>query len=261
MNLSGKRGVVLGVLNKKSMAAACASRLMSAGAEVICSYLPVKGDEERRHILATRAIPSMLPEYMLPCDVTNDSSIESFFNAVAEIFGEIDFIVHGVSLISSDATIDNLAELPRQAFHTSMDVSVYSMLAISKYAKAHMSGGGSIITFSYLSADSLVPGYELLGVCKAALQASASYLAFELRKSNIRVNVISAPPFPSSSAIGHTAYSGLCDAYAKKLLPAAIPSIDEILNVAVFLISDLSTGVSGERIFVDGGFHNMSAAI
>lgn len=213
------------------------------------------------HILATRAIPGILPEHMLPCDVTNDNSIENFFNAVAKSFGEIDFIVHGISLISSDATIDNLAALPRAAFHTSMDISVYSMLAISKHAKTHMPEGGSIITFSYLSAEALVPGYELLGVCKAALQASASYLAFELRKSNIRVNVISAPPFPSSSAIGHAAYSGLCDAYTKKLLPAAIPSIDEILNVAVFLISDLSTGVSGERIFVDGGFHNMSAAI
>lgn len=261
MNLVGKRGVVLGVLNKKSIAAACASKLMSEGAEVICSYLPVKGDEERRHALASRAVSGLPSNYMLPCDVTSDESVKAFFDGVKDIFGSIDFIVHGVSLIPSEASVGNLVELPREAFIASMNVSVYSLILISKCAKSLMPKGGSILTFSYLSADALVPGYELLGICKAALQTSVSYLAFDLSKENIRVNVLSAPPFPSSSAIGHTAYGELSHTYSKKLQPTGTPSVNEILNVAIFLISDNSIGVTGDRIFVDGGFHNMSAAI
>lgn len=261
MNLQGKRGVILGVLNKKSIAAACASMMISEGAQVICSYLPVSEDENRRHALATRAVPGISPDHVLPCDVTDDNSLRSFFDAVGEIFDNVDFIIHAVSFLPPEATANNLSALSREGFHASMDISVYSLMAVSGYAKQCMKNGGSIITFSYLSADAIVPGYEFLGVGKAALQAAVFSLARELGDINIRVNAISAPPFSSSSAIGNLFYRALCEKYTTKLAPAKIPSMEDIVNLSAFLVSDFSRGINGERIFVDGGFHNLSAAV
>lgn len=258
MNLAGKKGIILGVLNEKSIAAACASHLINSGAEIFCSYLPVEGDKKRRHALATRAVPGLPSHRMLPCDASDDNSIASFFSSVSADFSKIDFVLHCISFVSPQLGEAALSDISRKPFTISMDTSVYSMIAISKHAKKHMHDGGSILTFTHLSSEFVVPGYELLGICKAALQASANYLSKELGPANIRVNVISAPPLPSSSAISHPSYASLRETYLKNSPLRTPPSYNEITKVVEFLVSDSSSGISGERIFVDGGFHNIS---
>lgn len=259
MNLTGKRGVVLGVLNKRSLAAGCAAHFIEAGAQIICSYLPAQGDDARRHTMAHRAVPGLAKEHMLPCDASDDESMARFFQAVEREFGTIDFLIHAISFVPRQGEESAMTEVSRSDFLTAMNISVFSMILACKHAKRMMPETGAIVTVSYLSAEALVPGYELLGVCKAALQTTAANIALALGPAGIRVNVVSAPPFPSSSAVGHPRFEALSQAYIKHSVIRRVPSIEDVIKVIGFLVSDDAAGISGERLFVDGGFHHMAA--
>lgn len=259
MNMQGKRGVVLGVLNKRSIAASCASTLLAQGASVICSYMPSDDDGARRLKLAQAAVPGLSAGLMLPYDATCDRSSEEFFRQVRSHFGEIDFLVHAISMVPAQSAGAPFSATSRADFLLAMAVGVHSMIGAAALARPLMAPGSAMVTLSYLSSDALVPGYGLLGICKAALESAVRYLSQELGEHGIRVNTVSAAPFASSASLANPAYEQLCAAYTTKAPLGRQASVADIVGAISFLLSDASSGMTGERLFVDGGFHHLAA--
>jgi enoyl-[acyl-carrier protein] reductase I len=199
-------------------------------------------------------------EWLRPIDVAKDDQIETFFAAARQQFGKIDFLVH--SLAFADRTYlqksyGNFTSTPRSVFAQALDISAYSLIALARAAAPLMTEGGSIIALTYLGGEKVVPGYNVMGVAKAALESSAQYLAFDLGPKKIRVNTISAGPVRTLSAM---AVGGIDEMFAhvekKSPLQRNIDA-DEVGKTAVYLLSDLSSGVTGENIYVDGGFNTV----
>lgn len=259
MDFSGKKGIVLGVLNKRSIAADCANQLLGQGASLICSFLPDADTEKGKKFQhACKAVPELAEENMLPYDAANPESVSEFFCTVKERFGRVDFLVHAIASVPGTDSEFPISSVGREVFSKAMAVTVFSLIDATRGVKGLMTEGGSIITYSYLSSASLVPGYELLGVCKAALESSVLHLSRELASVHIRINTVSAPPVPSSAALTHPRYRELSASYEKFSPMKRIPSLSEINKAALFLLSDDASAMTGERIFVDGGFHHAS---
>jgi enoyl-[acyl-carrier protein] reductase I len=198
--------------------------------------------------------------WLHPCDVGSDESIESFFSAAKDKFGTIDFLVHSLAFANRDFLKKDygvFTSTPREVFRQAIDISAYSLLALTRAAAPMMPEGGSIIALTYLGSEKVVPGYNVMGVAKAALESTARYLAFDLGGKKIRVNTISAGPLKTLSAM---AVGGIDEMFAhverKAPLHRNIEG-DEVGRTAVYLLSDLSSGVTGENIFVDAGFNTV----
>jgi enoyl-[acyl-carrier protein] reductase I len=252
--LEGKKGLILNIANDRSIAWAIADNAIKQGATCGFGYLPLEKMERRvRKSLDEMGVSD---PWLQPCDVGSDQSIESFFKAAGEKFGSIDFLVHSLAFANKDyLAIGKFLSTPRDVFKQALDISAYSLVALARSAAPLMSSGGSILAMTYLGSEKAVPGYNVMGVAKAALESSMRYLAFELGEKKIRVNTISAGPVRTLSAM---AVGGIDEMFAHTERKAPLKrniEADEVGKTAVYLLSDLSSGVTGENIFVDSGFN------
>ncbi len=253
--MAGKRGIIFGVANDMSIAWGIAQQLHAAGATLAFTYLN-EALEKRVRPLAQQ----LGAELILPCDVGNDAQIEESFAAVGKAWGKLDFVVHSVAFANREDLKQPFTQTSRQGFQLALDISAYSLVAMTRHAVPLMTDGGSIVTMSYLGAERAVPGYNVMGVAKAALEASVRYLAAELGEKKIRVNAISAGPIRTLAA------SAVGDFKSKiKLMDDFAPlrrtvTQEEVGGSALYLLSDLSSGVTGEIHYVDGGFNVVVSA-
>jgi enoyl-[acyl-carrier protein] reductase I len=247
--MDGKRGIILGVANDMSIAWGIAQQLKAHGATLAFTYLN-EALEKRVRPLAE----SLGSELILPCDVGSDANIEQTFKEVEKAWGKIDFVVHSVAFANRDDLKRPFSQTSREGFSLAMDISAYSLVAVSRYAAPLMTDGGSIVTLTYLGSVRAVPNYNVMGVAKAALEASTRYLAAELGEKGIRVNAISAGPIKTLAASG---VAGLKEKikYMEVFAPLrrAVDQ-DDVGRSAVYFLSDLASGVTGEVHYVDGGF-------
>jgi len=248
--MDGKRGIIFGVANDMSIAWGIAQQLHAAGATLAFTYLN-ESLERRVRPLAE----SLGSELILPCDVASDEQIERTFASVQQAWGKLDFLVHSVAFANREDLKQPFTRTSREGFQLALDISAYSLVAMTRHAAPLMTEGGSILTMSYLGAERAVPGYNVMGVAKAALEASVRYLAAELGESKIRVNAISAGPIRTLAA------SAVGDFKSKiKLMDDFAPlrrtvTQEEVGKSALYFLSDLASGVTGEIHYVDGGFN------
>ncbi|WP_428939250.1 enoyl-ACP reductase FabI [Fontivita pretiosa] len=252
--LEGKKGLVLNVANDRSIAWHIANNAIKHGATCGFGFLPLEKMERRvRKALEEMGLSN---PWLHPCDVSKDQDIDSFMSAAAQQFGTIDFLVHSLAFANKDyLAIGKFTDTPRQVYSQAMDISAYSLLGLTRAALPLMPNGGSIIALTYLGSEKVVPGYNVMGVAKAALEATARYLAFELGQKNIRVNTISAGPVRTLSAMAVGGIDDMFDHVQRKAPLKRNIEADEVGKTAVYLLSDLSSGVTGENIYVDCGFN------
>lgn len=252
--LTGRKGLVFGIANDRSIACHIAKCFREEGA--VCGYPYLPGEKnERRVAKALEEIGETSP-WLLPCDVAKDADIDAVLAATREKFDSIDFVVH--SLAYADRTYlkpGKFAETPREVFAQALDISAYSLMAIAQRMKQIMPRGGSILAMTYYGSDKAVPGYNVMGVAKAALEACTRYLSLELGEQRIRVNTISAGPVKTLSAMAVGGIDEIFEWVVKKAPLRRNIDADEVGKTAVYLASDLSTGVTGENIFVDAGYN------
>jgi enoyl-[acyl-carrier protein] reductase I len=256
--LAGKKGLILNIANDRSIAAHIAQHAVREGAKCGFGFLPMDNPEKsERRVRKAMEEMGFPGEWLFPIDVSKDEQIDKFFAAAREKFDKLDFLVHSLAFADRaylQKGYGNFTSTPRAAFAQAVDISAYSLLALARGAAPLMTEGGSIIALTYLGGEKVVPGYNVMGVAKAALEATARYLAFDLGPKRIRVNTVSAGPVRTLSAM---AVGGIDEMFAhverKSPLQRNI-SAEEVGKTAVYLLSDLSSGVTGENIYVDGGF-------
>jgi len=250
LDLSGKTGLVMGVTNQRSIAWSIAQPLAAAGARLAYSY---QGD---RLLPTLEKLTSDQPGALLAeCDVTSDEQLDQLFEQIRSTFGRLDYIVHAVAYAPQETFANPFREVTREAWQVAMDVSAYSLVAVANRAAPLMSEGSSIVTLSYLAAERVVPHYNMMGVAKAALEASMRFLAYDLGPSGIRVNALSAGPVRTVAA---RSIAGFGDMYGEagrlSMLKRNITN-EEVGNAGFALLTDLSGGITGETLYVDAGFH------
>ena len=250
--MKGKRGLIMGVANERSIAWGMAKAVHEQGAELAFTY---QGDalEKRVRPLAE----SVGSDLILPCDVTDESSIDATFKALEEKWGKLDFVVHAIAFSDKNELNGMYLDTTRENFNRTMDISVYSFTSIAQRAVPLMNEGGSLVTLTYYGAERVMPHYNVMGVAKAALEASVRYLACDLGGKNIRVNAISAGPIKTLAA------SGIGDfRYILKWNELNSPlkrnvTLDDVGKSGLYLLSDLGSGVTGEVLHVDSGYHTV----
>ncbi|NKE46487.1 enoyl-ACP reductase FabI [Roseomonas frigidaquae] len=248
--MAGKRGVIMGVANDRSIAWGIAQYLAAQGAEIAFTY---QGEAlERRVRPLAESIGS---KHVLPCDVTDDASVDAVFATLGREWGGLDFVVHAIGFADKQFLRGRYMDTPRAAFLQAMDISVYSFVSVAQRAVPLMKPGGSLLTMSYLGAERVTPHYNVMGVAKAALEASVRYMAADLGKSGIRVNAISAGPIKTlaASGIGDFRYILKWNQYNAPLERNV--TIEDVGGAGLYLLSDLSSGVTGEVHHVDCGYH------
>ena len=251
--MDGKRGVIFGVANDKSIAWGIAQQLHNAGAELAFTYLN-EALEKRVRPLAE----SLGAKIILPCDVASDDDISEVFKTLEQQWGKIDFVVHAVAFANREVVKNAFSETIREGFAMAMDISAYSLVAMTRFAIPLMSAGGSIVAMSYLGAVMAVPGYNVMGVAKAALESSVRYLAAELGTQNVRVNAVSAGPIKTLAASGIGNFKDKLHVMEERSPLGRTVSQEEVGKASLYLLSDLASGVTGEVHYVYGGF-NISA--
>jgi enoyl-[acyl-carrier protein] reductase I len=251
--MDGKRGVIFGVANDKSIAWGVAQQLSKAGAEIAFTYLN-EALEKRVRPLAE----SLGSEIILPCDVSTDGDIEAVFAELEKRWGQIDFVVHAVAYANREDLKKPFSQTNREGFDLALGISAYSLLPMARCAIPLMKEGGSIITMSYLGSVMAVPDYNVMGVAKAALESCVRYLAAELGEQAIRVNAISAGPIKTLAASGIGNFKEKLHVMDERAPLRRTVTQDEVGKASLYLLSDLSSGVTGEIHYVDGGF-NISA--
>ena len=254
--LDGRKGIVFGIANERSIAWHIARNLIAQGA--VCGFSCLPGEKSERRARLALDTNGVTDAWLLPCDVSRDEDIDALFCAAEHEFGAISFVVHSIAY--ADRTylqIGKFAETPRDVFAQAMDISAYTLVAIARRARDLMPAGGSIIAMSYYGAEKVIPGYNVMGVAKAALEACARYLAADLGPQNIRVNTLSAGPCRTLSAMAVGGIDKMFDWVEQKAPLKRNIETDEVGRSAVYLISDLSSGVTGENIYVDAGFNTI----
>lgn len=248
--MAGKRGLIMGLANDKSIAWGIAKMLGDAGAELAFSY---QGEALKKRVDPLAA--KLGSDIVIPCDVNDESSIDALFESLKERWGTLDFIVHAIGFSDKNELRGRYVDTTRGNFQMSMDISVYSFTAVVQRAEKMMNAGGSCLTLTYYGAEKVMPHYNVMGVAKAALEASVKYLAEDLGKDGIRVNAISAGPIKTlaASGIGDFRYIMKWNEYNSPLRRNV--TIDEVGKAALFLLSDLGSGTTGENLHVDAGYH------
>src|SRR5881396_2463002 len=249
--LDGKIGLIMGVANKRSIAWAIANAANNAGARLILTYQNDRLGENVHELAAQLNNP-----LVLPCDVADDEQIQTLMSRIGEEVGHLDFLVHALAYAPREALDGMYADTKREDFRIALDVSAYSLVAVARAALPLMQGRqAAIVTLTYLGSKRVIQNYNVMGVAKAALEASVRYLANDLGPHGIRVNAISAGPVKTlaSSAVG--GISNMIKLHAERAPLRRPVDIEEIGDAALFLLSPLSRGVSGEVIYVDGGYH------
>jgi len=248
--MAGKRGLIMGLANDRSIAWGIARALAGAGAELAFSY---QGEALRKRVvpLAERLGSDIVVE----CDVADDHGIGDLFGTLKRVWNDIDFIVHAIGFSDRNELRGRYVDTSRENFHGTMDISVYSFTAVARHAALMMPGGGSMLTLTYYGAERVMPHYNVMGVAKAALEASVRYLAEDLGKDGIRVNAISAGPIKTlaASGIGDFRYIMKWNEYNSPLRRNV--DINDVGGSALYLLSELGSGVTGETHHVDAGYH------
>jgi enoyl-[acyl-carrier protein] reductase I len=253
MTLTGKKGLVLGVANKRSLAWAIAKRASEAGAELALTFQGERLEENVRELAGTLDKESQI----LPCDVTADDQVDALFAKIRESMGRIDFVVHAAAFAPPEALSEPFVQTSREAFRMALDISAYSLVSLARGAHPLMTEGGSIVTLTYLGAERVFPNYNVMGVAKAALECSVRYLASDLGPRNIRVNAISAGPVKTLAAKGISGFSDILGVYRERAPLRRNTESSEVGDTGLFLISDAARGITGEVLYVDGGYHVM----
>ncbi|HEY9849456.1 MAG TPA: enoyl-ACP reductase FabI [Leptolyngbyaceae cyanobacterium] len=255
LNLSGKNALVTGIANNRSIAWGIAQQLHQAGANLGITYLPdEKGRMEKK---VAELVEPLNPSLFLPCNVQDEAQIQSTFDTIQEKWGRLDILIHCLAFAKKEDLSGDFSKTSREGFDLALNVSAYSLIQLSGAAKPLMTEGGSIVTLTYLGGVRVVPNYNVMGIAKAALEMNVRYLAAELGPHNIRVNGISAGPIRTlaSSAVG-----GILDMihHVEKVAPLRrTVTQTEVGNTAAFLCSDLSSGITGQIIYVDSGYEIM----
>lgn len=248
--MAGKRGLILGVANNRSIAWGIAKSCADQGAELSLTY---QGDAFRKRV---EPLAAELGAHVAGhCDVTDPASLDAVFESVAQKWGKIDFLVHAIAFSDKDELTGRYIETTRDNFLRTMDISVFSFTTVAKRAEPLMKDGGSMLTLTYYGAEKVMPHYNVMGVAKAALEASVRYLAVDLGQNNIRVNAISAGPVKTlaASGIGDFRYILKWNELNSPLKKTVTP--EEVGDSGLYLLSDLSRGVTGEVHHVDAGYH------
>ena len=250
--LENKVGMIFGVANQRSIAWACAESCMNAGAKLAFTY---QGERLQRNLeKLTKDIEDTL---VVPCDVTNQAEVDAAFDAVGKKFGKLDFLIHSIAFAPREALEGEFLTTTRDAFLTAMEISTFSLTQLALAAVPLMKDGGSIVTMSYYGAEKVVMNYNVMGVAKAALEASVRYLAADIGRHNIRVNAISAGPINTLSARGVKNMGTLLNYVGEKSPLKRNVEAKEVGNTALFLVSDLSSAITGETLYVDCGYNIM----
>ena len=250
INLAGKTAVVFGLANKRSIAWGIAQRLNQAGATLAICY-----QNERMKLEAEELIKDLPGASGFQCDLSVDSEIDSLFAALKQKYGKLDILVHAVAYAKREDLSGSFVDTSRDGFALAMDVSAYSLVALAREARPYLRRGSSILTLSYYGAEKVVSHYNVMGVAKAALEASVRYLAVDLGPDGIRVNAISAGPIRTLSAGGIADFRKLYGPFDTIAPLRAHITIEDVGKTAVYLGSDLSSAVTGEVVYVDGGFN------
>ena len=250
--LENKTGMIFGVANKRSIAWACADACASHGAKLAFTY---QGERLKENV---EKLAGELPDSLIvPCDVADQEQVDAAFAAVKEKYGRLDFLIHSIAFAPREALEGEFVMTSREAFTLALEISAFSLTQLALAASPLMTNGGSIVTMSYYGADKVVMNYNVMGVAKAALESSVRYLAADLGKNNIRVNAISAGPINTLSARGVKNMGSLLGYVGERSPLKRNVSAAEVGNTALFLVSDLASGITGETIFVDCGYNIM----
>lgn len=242
--------MIFGVANKRSIAWACAEACANEGAKLAFTY---QGERLKENVeKLTRDLPDAL---VVPCDVTNQAEVDAAFETVGGKFGKLDFLIHAIAFAPKEALEGEFVMTSREAFSTALEISAFSLTQLALAALPLMSGGGSIVTMTYYGAEKVVQNYNVMGVAKAALESSTRYLAEDLGKQNIRVNAISAGPINTLSARGVRGMGAMLGHIAERAPLRRNVEAREVGNTALFLVSELSSAITGETIYVDCGFN------
>jgi enoyl-[acyl-carrier protein] reductase I len=253
-DLAGRQGLIVGVANKRSLSWAIAQAAQAAGARLALTYPSPRLEENVRELAAKLENP-----LVLPCDVTSDEQIAALTSSLDAEFGGIDFLVHGVAFAPGAALEQPFVQTSREDFRIALDVSAYSLLTLTNAVRPLMQkrGGGSVLTLTHLGSERVFPNYNVMGVAKAALEASVRYLASELGPESIRVNAISAGPVKTLAAMGISGFSNMLHVHRDRAPLRRNVELGEVGDAAAFLLSPASRGITGEILMVDGGYSTM----
>ena len=251
-DFTGKLGLIVGVANKRSLAWAIAQATADRGARLALTY---QGRFEEHVSDLSQALTQ--EPLVLPCDVSSDQDIASVFTTIEEEFGGLDFVVHGAAFAAREELSSPFSHTTREGFRMALDISAYSLIALTRGAAPLMEkrDGGSVLTLSYLGSQRVFPNYNVMGVAKAALEASVRYLAADLGPLNIRVNAISAGPVKTLAAAGISGFSSVLNVYKDRAPLRRNIETNEVGDAAAFLLSDAGRAITGEVMMVDAGFH------
>ncbi len=253
MILTGKKVAIFNVANRKSIAWAIAQSIMKYGGEVILGYQNERFKENLEEL-----IEGLSPKpLILECDVNSDERIEEAREIIEKGIGKIDGLVHSIAYAPTEALKSPFIETGREAFRIALEISVYSFLAMSRIFREIINPGGSIITLTYYGSEKVIPNYNVMGVAKSALESSVRYLAYDLGKDNIRVNAISPGPLSTLAARGISGFVDMLQLHRERSPLKRNVEHREVGDTAVFLLSELSSGITGETIYVDAGYNIM----
>jgi enoyl-[acyl-carrier protein] reductase I len=251
-DLAGKHGLIVGVANKRSISWAIAQAAAQAGARLALTYPSERLEENVRDLAGKLENP-----IVLPCDVSSDQQVADLATAVDREFGGLDFLVHGAAFAPGEALSNPFVETTRESFRIALDISAYSLIALTRSVVPLLErrGGGSVLTLTYLGSQRVFTNYNVMGVAKAALEASVRYLASDLGPKNIRVNAISAGPIKTLAAAGISGFSNILQVYRERAPLRRNVELGEVADAAVFLLSPASRAITGEVVLVDAGYH------
>ena len=254
--LDGKTGLILGIANERSIAWHIAKHAIDHGADCAFAHLP--GEKAEKRVRKALAALGAEAAWTRPCDASRDEDLDRLFADVREEYGSIDFVVHSIAYADRDyLKLGAFASTPRDVFRQALDISAYTLIAIADRARPLMPDGGAVLALTYYGAEKAAPGYNVMGVAKAALESSVRYLAYELGTAGIRVNALSAGPCRTLSAMAVGGIDFILDKVEKTSPLRRNIETGEVGKAAVYLLSDLSSGVTGEIHHVDAGFHSI----
>ena len=248
--LEGKKGLVVGVANEHSIAAGCAKAFHASGAQLAITY-----QSDRARPFVEPVADTVAADMFMPLDVTDDAQMNAVFEAIREHWGHLDFLLHSIAYCPRDDLHGRVTDCSREGFATAMNVSVHSLIRLAHLCEPLMKDGGTILTVSYHGADKVVDNYNIMGPVKAALEATARYLAVELGPQNIRVNTMSPGPLKTRAASGIDHFDELIEDAKARAPLHRLTTIDEVGAMAACLVSEFARSVSGNTAYIDGGHH------
>lgn len=252
---SGKVGLVMGVANDRSIAWSMSESLYAEGAELAFTHLP--GDRSARRV--KQLVDPRGAKICVPCDVQKDEEVVAVFDACKKTYGKLDFVIHSIAFAPTEELRNPYLMASRAGWHMAMDISAYSLVAVARAASSVMPDGGSIVTLTYYGGEKVVPGYNLMGVCKATLEHTVRYLAWDLGRQKIRVNALSAGPMRTLSSAGISNFDEMREKQAMMTCLGRNVDPEELGRTGLFMLSDMSSGMTGETIHIDAGYHVVGA--